>query len=203
MEQVVIAPPEIVAAIDGDSGDLAAIEAWVAAGGDPNAKIDISHEIREPPGSWYETLLHRAAYFKWPDICEFLLSRGARVRATDATEGCPMYSDSIVASSEFKDGGSLETYDGRTPQYGSSSHGADPNLHATHVERRLSSDAICYIQKSFGGPVTRPGFNRSRASSFAVLIPEDDPPCRWHGGGRARRKNTLGQRYLLRRLDDD
>ena len=93
MEQVVIAPPEIVAAIDGDSGDLVLIEAWVAAGGDPNAKRDCSHEppVVQPPGSRYETLLHRAAYFKWPEICEFLLSRGARVDATDATEGCPVY----------------------------------------------------------------------------------------------------------------
>ena len=97
MEQVVIAPPEIVAAIDGDSGDLVLIEAWVAAGGDPNAKRDCSHEQRFvdrgrwqqplPHGSRYETLLHTAAYFKRPDICEFLLSRGARVDAMDAGTG--------------------------------------------------------------------------------------------------------------------
>ena len=37
MEQVVIAPPEIIDAID--RGDLEAIKAWVAAGGDPNAKM--------------------------------------------------------------------------------------------------------------------------------------------------------------------
>ena len=121
MEQV-IAPPEIVAAIDGDSGDLVLIEAWVAAGGDPNAKIDISHEIRDPPGSWYETILHRAAYFKWPDICEFLLSRGARVDPTDATEGCCLRPTPLCCAV------TLSGDSGLAMLRLILSHGADPNL---------------------------------------------------------------------------
>ena len=45
MEQVVIAPPEIIDAID--RGDLEEIKAWVAAGGDPNAKMtDSQHAAR-------------------------------------------------------------------------------------------------------------------------------------------------------------
>jgi hypothetical protein len=71
MEQV-IAPPEINTAMN--RGDLAAIKAWVTAGGDPNAKIPLPGnygrisgdpfiDVREPlpPGSWYESVLTRAA----------------------------------------------------------------------------------------------------------------------------------------------
>ena len=127
----VIAPPEIVEAIF--YGNLEAIQAWVAAGGDPNAKIDCSHllrlrEPREPPGSRYDTLLHRAAYDSRPAICEFLLSRGARVNATDA-EGCPTPLWYAVSSSW--DAGPFEYF--ATVQV-LLSHGADPNLHATDFQ---------------------------------------------------------------------
>ena len=84
MEQV-IAPPEIIDAIAG--GDLAAIEAWVAAGGDPNAKIDCSRhvgagrsnsmlphsEVRDSPPFLLRTMPHDRTY---ANFC----CREARVR---------------------------------------------------------------------------------------------------------------------------
>ena len=134
MEQV-IAPPEIIDAIR--QGDLEAIQAWVAAGGDPNAKRDCSHEQRFvdrgrwqqplPHGSRYETLLHTAAYFKRPDICEFLLSRGARVDAMDATEGCPTPLWYAVTSCD-----NVPFEDNLTTVRVMLSYGADPNLHAAY-----------------------------------------------------------------------
>ena len=128
MEQV-IAPPELVESIH--YGDLEAIQAWVAAGGDPNAKRDCSYDpyVLQPPGSRYETLLHRAAYFKWPDICGFLLSQGARVDTTDASEGCPIYATPLwQAVSSCEDASSLQTYgwEDATVEV-LLSYGADPN----------------------------------------------------------------------------
>ena len=129
MEQV-IAPPEIVAAIR--RGGLEAIKAWVAAGGDPNAKIDCSHELSvvQPPGSRYETLLSTAAYYKCSDICEFLLSRGARVDTTDASEGCPMYATPLWQAVSSYDNVLFE--DTRETVRVMLSYGADPNLHAAY-----------------------------------------------------------------------
>ena len=118
MEQVVIAPPEIIDAIS--RGDLEAIKAWVAAGGDPNAKIDCSQELREPPGSWYKTLLWLATYFERPDICEFLLSRGARVDTTDAAEGCRLVGTPLCCAVQ------LSGVSGLAMLRLFLSHGADP-----------------------------------------------------------------------------
>ena len=135
MEQVVIAPPEIAAAING--GDLASIKAWVAAGGDPNAKIDSSHAIREPPGSWYETLLNLATYFERPDICEFLLSRGARVDTTDAAEGCRLVGTPLCCAVQ------LSGVSGLAMLRLILSHGADPNL-AKDLPHRSNCTPLIY-----------------------------------------------------------
>ena len=136
----VIAPPEIVAAIR--RGDLEAIKAWVAAGGDPNAKRDCSHEQRFvdrdrwnqplPPGSRYETILHRAADFKWAEICEFLLSRGARVDTTDASEGCPIWATPLWHA--MRSCSDVPVQDTLATVRVILSHGADPNLHATYYQ---------------------------------------------------------------------
>ena len=130
MERV-IAPPVIIDAIAGD--DLVAIEAWVAAGGDPNAKSlemrsETNRSIRLPLRR-YETLLHVAAYDKRPAVCEYLLSRGARVNATDAAEGCPTPLWYAVRS--YHDAVPVETLATVRVLL---SHGADPNLHATDFQ---------------------------------------------------------------------
>jgi len=143
MEQVVIAPPEIIDAID--RGDLEAIEAWVAAGGDPNAKADYGppdeygRHVGVANGAWYDanvprggenkpyarfdSLLARAAWSHKTDIAEFLLAHGARVDATDATEGCRLASTPLCrAVSPYPPVSVLPTVRLML------SNGADPNL---------------------------------------------------------------------------
>ena len=212
MEQVVIAPPEIVAAIDGDSGDLVLIEAWVAAGGDPNAKRDCSnepygHTPNYPAGSRYETLLHRAAYFKWPDICEFLLSRGARVNATDDTEGCPIYATPLwQAVSSCEDTSTVELYgwEDDTVQV-LLSYGADPNLHATpsfYCENTTPLCQLLYLGNVAFNPITAT-FSIVRLLLRAGADPEDDPPCRWQGRNLTAEEHArISRDFFLRRLDD-
>ena len=128
-----IAPMSIVRAID--RGNLEEIKAWVAAGGDPNAKIghQLIEPLREllPPGNWYTSLLAHAAIEKFTDVIQFLLSRGARVNATTATEGCnllwtPLYR--AVGRTEAGDWSPLTFATVRLLL----SHGADPNLASGH-----------------------------------------------------------------------
>ncbi len=153
MEQV-IAPPEIVAAIDG--GDLAGIEAWAAAGGDPNAKADYGppdaygrhvgagypfrHVVprlgENLPYARFDSLLARAAWSHKTDIAEFLLAHGARVDATDATEGCRLASTPLCrAVSPYYPVSVLPTVRLML------SNGADPNLVGRAEEEAASWEA--------------------------------------------------------------
>ena len=149
MEQV-IAPREIIEAIARD--DLEAIKAWVAAGGDPNAKSDCSQELYGiayprlvPPGSTYETLLSTAAYYKCPDICEFLLSRGARVNTTDASEGCPIWNNPLWHAMRSCGGATVQ--DTLATVRVILSYGADPNLDATDFQYGPPTP-LCYVLES-------------------------------------------------------
>ena len=202
MEQV-IAPPEIVAAIR--RGDLEAIKAWVAAGGDPNAKRDCSQELSvvQPPGSRYETLLSTAAYYKCSDICEFLLSRGARVDTTDASEGCPMYATPLWQAVSSYDNVLFE--DTRETVRVMLSYGADPNLHAAYYQGG-SPTPLCHVLCSgnhLDNPIT------SMISNVEALLrsgadPEDGPPCRWHGRNLTAEEHArISRDFFLRRLDDE
>ena len=211
MEQV-IAPREIIEAIARD--DLEAIKAWLAAGGDPNAKNDCSQELYGvwyprlyPPGSRYETLLHRAAYFKWPDICEFLLSRGARVNATDDTEGCPIYATPLwQAVSSCEDVSSLATYgwEDATVEV-LLSYGADPNLHVSPSFYCGNTTPLCqllYLGNVAFNPITAT-FSIVRLLLRAGADPEDDPPCRWQGRNLTAEEHArISRDFFLRRLDD-
>jgi len=156
MEQV-IAPQEIIDAIR--QGDLEAIKAWVAAGGDPNAKRDCSNELRFvdelgfvdrdrwnqplPPGSRYETLLHVAADFKWAEICEYLLSRGARVDTTDASERCPIRATPLWHAVRLC--GDVPVQDTLATVRVILSYGADPNLHATYYQGGTPPTPLCQL----------------------------------------------------------
>ena len=149
MEQV-IAPREIIEAIARD--DLEAIKAWLAAGGDPNAKNDCNQELYGvwyprlyPPGSSYETLLSTAAYFKCPDICEFLLSRGARVNTTDASEGCPIWNNPLWHAMRSCGGATVQ--DTLATVRVILSYGADPNLDATDIQYGAPTP-LCYVLES-------------------------------------------------------
>ena len=126
MEQVVIAPPEIIAAIN--DGDLEEIKAWVAAGGDPNAKM-LTEPLRElfykPTGNWYTSLLAHAAHKKYTDVMQFLLSQGARVNATDTTEGCNLHGTPLYHAVTIAPSRSCDTFAAVRLLL---SHGADPNL---------------------------------------------------------------------------
>ena len=207
MEQV-IAPPEIVAAIR--RGDLEAIKAWVAAGGDPNAKIDCSHEQRFvdrgrwqqplPHGSRYETLIHTAAYFKRPDICEFLLSRGARVDAMDATEGCPTPLWYAVTSCD-----NIPFEGNLTSVRVMLSYGADPNLRAAYYQGGGAPTPLCQLLYS-GNLVDNP--ITAMISIVETLLrsgadPEDDPPLRWYQRNLTAEEHACMSRdFFRRRLDN-
>ena len=127
-------PQRIYTAID--CGYLEVIKDWVAAGGDPNALLDgapirshLPYFDRNRYDKWvlprgrFGTLLGRAATFGRKDIAEYLLSRGARVDITNASEGCRLTSTPLCRAAV-----PLKYYSTIATVRLLLSHGADANL---------------------------------------------------------------------------